>query len=128
VTPGGGVLVIDDEAAVRTLLRLNLEQEGYTVREAPDADTGVALARQSVPDLILLDIQMPNKDGWAVLTALRGDPVLCDVPVVMLTGIADEATEWRARELGAVAYVTKPVATDDLVRVVGRVTSSRRID
>jgi len=118
--------VVDDEAPVRTLLRLNLEHEGYTVSEAPDAATGVELARQSVPDLILLDIQMPDRDGWTVLTALQGDPALRDVAVVMLTGNADEATEWRARDLGAVAYVTKPVAIDDLVRVVDRVTSERR--
>jgi len=127
VTGAAQVLVVDDEAPLRTLLRLNLEHEGYTVSEAPDADAALALARRSFPDLILLDIQMPNRDGWAVLTAMRDDPVLSAVPVVMLTGNADESTEWRARELGAVAFVTKPVAIDDLLRIVGEVTARRPI-
>lgn len=124
---GGHVLVVDDEAPQRTLVRLNLEHQGYSVSEAVDADTGLGAAREAHPDLILLDIRMPKRDGWAMLTALRDDPALCHVPVVALTGDSDESSEWRARELGTIAYVTKPVDIDDLLRIVGEVMASRGI-
>ncbi len=114
------ILVVDDEASLRTLLRLVLEREGYDVREAGDGDRALEVARSIHPDAVLLDIGMPRKDGWAVLADLRSDPVLRAVPVVMLTGEADESTELRARDLGAVAYVAKPVSIEDAVRVVSR--------
>lgn len=115
------VLVVDDESAVRMLVRFHLEQEGYAVSEAGDADRALELVRRSPPALVVLDVHMPHKDGWAVLAAMREDPVLAAVPVVMLTADADESTEWRARDLGAVAFVSKPVSMDDLTRVIGNV-------
>jgi DNA-binding response OmpR family regulator len=69
---------------------------------------------------------MPTKDGWDVLSELREDPDVADVPVVMLTAQADEATEWRARELGAAAYIAKPVNLEDLLDVVVRVLAISR--
>ena len=113
--------MVDDEASVRTLVQVHLEQEGYGVRQAADADGALELARQSTPALVVLDLHMPHKDGWSVLAAMRDDPALVDVPVVMLTGDANESTEWRARELGAVAFVSKPVSMDDLMSLIGRV-------
>ena len=117
----GQILVVDDQAAVRTLVLVHLEQEGYSVREAADAGRALELAREAAPSLVVLDVHMPHRDGWAVLAAMRDDPALVDVPVVMLTADADESTEWRARDLGAVAFVSKPVSMEDLARVVGRV-------
>ncbi len=120
------MLVIDDEAALRIFLRLTLEQEGYSVADASEATSALALAREHPPDLILLDLGMPITDGWAVLTALGDDQELRTVPVVVFTGDADESSEWRAKELGASAYMTKPVDPVDLVRFVARVLTGSR--
>lgn len=68
--------------------------------------------------MILLDLAMPESDGWEVLRGLRGDPLLAEVPVIVLTARADESTEWRAKDLGAARYVTKSVSLDDLLRMV----------
>ncbi len=112
------ILVVDDDGSLRAILRLTLECEGYAVIEASDGDGALELARQKCPDLILLDIGMPTRDGWAVLAELRTDPSLSDIPVVMLTGEADESTEWRAREMGALQYITKPVDVEDVLSTV----------
>lgn len=118
------VLVVDDDATARTLVRLNLEFEGYTVSEAENGDRGLESARSSRPDLILLDVMMPGTEGLQVLAELRDDPLLRSTPVIMLTGRADEGTEWRARDLGAAAYVAKPVAVDDLLRTIACVLAT----
>jgi CheY-like chemotaxis protein len=114
------ILVVDDDASARRLLRLTLEHEGYEVSEASDGGEALALVRSDVPDLVLLDITMPKKTGWDLLSELRGDAKLSGTTVVMLTGQADEASERRARDLGAAAYVAKPVGMDDLVRALDR--------
>lgn len=117
---GQHILVVDDDGSLRRLLRLTLEGEGYTVTEASDGDRVLELARQGRPDLIFLDIGMPTKDGWAVLAELRTDPSVRDVPVIMLTGEAGESSEWRARDLGAVRYIAKPVSFEDVLSTVVR--------
>jgi CheY-like chemotaxis protein len=114
-------LIVDDEPGLRQLFRINLEHRDYRVSEAPDGFGAIDAARHDRPDLILLDLSMPNKDGWDVLAELGTDPDLGQVPVVILTGQADEGTEWRARELGAVTYVAKPVDIEDLVSAMERV-------
>ena len=100
------VLVIDDDATARDLMRRFLSREGFDVVTAADGDEGLALARELKPSVITLDVLMHEMDGWSVLQAIRADPALADIPVVMLS-ILDE--KQRGFALGASAYLTKPV-------------------
>jgi CheY-like chemotaxis protein len=111
------VLVVDDDDAVRTLMRRTLAREGFRVIEAPGGEEGLALAREHRPDVVTLDVIMPGMDGWSVLSAMKADPGLRDVPVVMLT-IADERGLGFA--LGASEFLTKPVDRGCLVGVLER--------
>lgn len=113
----GRVLVIDDEAPVRTLLRRFLTREGFAVEEAAGGEAGLALARAHHPDAITLDVMMPGMDGWEVLAALKGDPALADIPVIMLTVVDDKKTGYA---LGAAEYLTKPLDREHLRRVLHR--------
>jgi CheY-like chemotaxis protein len=111
------VLVIDDDAAVRDLLQRILAKEGFRVLPANGGEEGLRLARSVRPDAITLDVLMPGMDGWAVLAALKADPALADVPVVMLTIADDRALGFS---LGAVEYLTKPVDQPRLLGVLRR--------
>jgi hypothetical protein len=113
----GTVLVIDDDPSARALVRRHLAKAGYRVEEAEDGKTGLARARAAPPDVITLDVMMPGMDGWAVLTALKTDPKLADVPVIMLT-ILDE--QHLGFSLGATDYLTKPIDRRRLVEAVRR--------
>ena len=114
------VLVIDDDDRLRELYRINLEMRGAEVVEAGNGDDGLAIARTRPPAAIVLDLTMPGTDGWLVLEALKADVALSHIPVIVLTGHTDEEIEEDARKAGAVAFVAKPVDTDDFVRVVLR--------
>jgi CheY-like chemotaxis protein len=114
---GGKILVIDDEQTVRDLMRRFLAREGFDVVTAKDGEEGLTLARQLRPALITLDVLMPGLDGWSVLQALKADPELAEVPVVMLT-ILDEKNKGYA--LGASDYVTKPIDRERLRALLGR--------
>ncbi|MFI5234770.1 MAG: response regulator [Gemmatimonadales bacterium] len=113
----GRILVIDDEAAVRTLMRRFLTREGFIVDEAASGTAGLALARTTRPDAITLDVMMPGMDGWEVLAALKADPALADVPVIMLTVVDDKKLGYA---LGATEYLTKPIDREQLRRVLAR--------
>jgi signal transduction histidine kinase/CheY-like chemotaxis protein len=114
---GGKVLVIDDEQTVRDLMRRFLAREGFDVVTAKDGREGLELARQLRPALITLDVLMPEFDGWCVLQALKGDPELAQIPVLMLT-ILDEKHKGYA--LGASDYMTKPFDRDRLRAVLAK--------
>src|SRR5205085_12649041 len=86
----------------------NLEAAGLEVRQAVDGDEALALALEERPDLVLLDVMMPGRDGWTIASELRADPRTRDLPIVFLTARVDEVDRRRARDLGAVGYVTKP--------------------
>ena len=111
------MLVIDDDAAVRDLLQRSLSREGFRVLPAAGGEEGLRLARAARPDAITLDVLMPGMDGWAVLAALKADPALADVPVVLLTIADDKALGFS---LGAVEYLTKPVDRARLLRALRR--------
>ena len=117
--PGTGpaVLVIDDDPHARALLTRFLVREGYTVRTAADGVSGLELARAAPPQAILLDVMMPRMDGWAVLSALKDDPALADVPVIMVT-IQHE--RGLAFALGAADFLTKPIDWRRLKRVLAQ--------
>ena len=105
---GSLVLVVDDEAPVRMICSFNLEAAGLEVIEAVDGDDALAVIRGRRPDLVLLDVMMPNLDGWAVAGELQSDPRTREIPIVFLTARVDDVDRQRARQLGAVGYITKP--------------------
>lgn len=108
---GQRILVIDDEAHIRELLRLYLSREGYEVLEAADGETGLRLAAAPI-DLVVLDVLLPRKDGWQVCRELRART---KVPILMLTARDDEADIVVGLELGADDYVTKPFGPRELL-------------
>ena len=114
---GGTVLIVDDEKATHDLLERELSSAGYRIMHAAGGREGLRLAKQARPDVITLDIIMPDLDGWSVLKALKADPDLCDIPVVLVTIMRDRDLGFA---LGAVDYITKPLDREMLTRVVGR--------
>jgi PAS domain S-box-containing protein len=113
----GLVLAIDDDPNARELLTRFLSREGFSVRTASDGVSGLEMARAIRPNVILLDVTMPRKDGWAVLTEIRADPVLANVPVIMVTIIDEHSLGYS---LGASDYLLKPVEWDRLKEVMSR--------
>jgi two-component system, OmpR family, alkaline phosphatase synthesis response regulator PhoP len=102
------ILVVDDEAAIRLLCRVNLQADGFDVQEASDGVAAMRIAREWHPELILLDVMMPGEDGFAVAERIRDDPDLSGTRVMFLTARADIGDNERARGTGAVGHVTKP--------------------
>ncbi len=118
VAPADGrptVLVIDDDPVVGDLLTRFLTQEGFAVVCAASGEDGLRRAREVRPHAITLDIMMPQMDGWSTLTALRADPALASVPVILLTIIDDKSMGFA---LGATDYLLKPINTEHLARVL----------
>jgi DNA-binding response OmpR family regulator len=115
------VLVVDDEPDVLLLCRLNLEQRGHQVLEAPNGDEALDLAREGTPDLVVLDLMLPGIDGYQVLQALRADERTSGIPVLVLTAKSLQADRERSRQLGAAAFVTKPFLPDELCDKVDEV-------
>ncbi len=111
----GTVLVIDDEPAAREWVARFLAEEGFRPITAADGETGLRLARQFHPDVIILDVIMPRMDGWAVLTVLKSEPRLADIPVILLTMIDEQNLGYL---LGAADYLTKPVDRERLAAVL----------
>jgi CheY-like chemotaxis protein len=116
----GTVLVIDDDATARELIATHLAGNGFAVETAANGVDGLKRARELRPAAITLDIVMPNIDGWTILSALKGDPALADIPVVVVT-IVDE--QRRGIALGAAGYLTKPFDHERLVEILSRYRS-----
>ena len=102
------VLVVDDDKEVVRLLQAYLEQAGYGVLRAYDGETAVHLLRSSQPDLVLLDLMLPDRDGFDITRLVRSDPALAHIPIIMLTARVDDVDKIIGLELGADDYVTKP--------------------
>ncbi|HZS30154.1 MAG TPA: response regulator transcription factor [Gaiellaceae bacterium] len=118
------ILVVDDDADIRGLIRTLLEKEGATVYEAPDGRTALREFHARNPDLVLLDVAMPELDGWGVLERIRD---MADVPVLMLTARGQESDRVRGLQGGADDYVVKPFGRQELVaRVQSLLRRSRR--
>jgi DNA-binding response OmpR family regulator len=126
------VLVIDDEAPIRLLCRVNLEAEGMQVSEAGDGQSGLAKARDEQPDVILLDVMMPEMDGWQVAEELLSDRRTDSIPIIFLTARAEVRDRARGLDLGGVDYVTKPFNPVELAplveELVQRVEAGERED
>src|SRR6266508_3654395 len=111
----GRILIIEDEQDVAELMRYNLAKEGYGVRLVSNGLDGFQQARESRPDMILLDIMVPELNGWEVCRRLKQDPETRGVPVIMVTGRAEEGDKVLGFEMGADDYVTKPFSPRELV-------------
>jgi len=128
------ILLIDDDPDFVEATRLVLEEAGYEVRTALRGQEGLALARQKRPDLIILDIIMPERDGFMVCEELKADPELRDVPVMMLTSFAERVAETslavrQGMMLEAEDYVDKPVRPPELLRRIEKLlTRLKRSD
>ena len=112
------VLVVDDEAPIRLLCRVNLEAEGMDVLEAADGESGLEMARAERPDIVLLDVMMPGMDGWQVAERLFDDEATSQIPLVFLTARAELRDRARGLELGGVDYITKPFNPTELASTV----------
>ena len=119
--PGGSlqqgplVLIVDDDERVREYVRVNLEMEGYSVREAGSADEGLGVLEEVSPDLILLDVMMPEVDGWEMLRRVQQRHGVGAIPVVMFSGKVNEQSAAEATALGAQGFVGKPFDPQQLI-------------
>ncbi|SHF24060.1 two-component system, OmpR family, alkaline phosphatase synthesis response regulator PhoP [Desulfofundulus australicus DSM 11792] len=119
------ILVVDDEEHILELIRFNLEKEGYQVVTATDGNTAVEIARSQRPDLILLDVMLPEQDGLAVCRILQQEAATRRIPVIMISARGDELDKVLGLEMGADDYVTKPFSPRELVaRVKARLRRS----
>ena len=112
------VLIIEDDPNVRKFVAVNLSQRGYRTITAANGEDGLAQARAERPDLILLDLKLPGADGWTTLETLRAESDLASIPVIIITASAVKEEERRARQLGAVDYLVKPISVRQLLAAV----------
>ncbi len=122
----GTILVIEDDADIRNLLHFNLEKEGFTSIEAGDGVTGLAMAREQKPALVLLDLMLPGMDGFEVCRRLGSSPDTVEIPVLMLTARGEEMDRVVGLSLGADDYVVKPFSVRELMLRVRTVLRRRR--
>src|SRR5947208_2564621 len=119
--PGGStaeapvVLIVDDDPRLREYVRVNLEMEGYSVREAGDAEQGLSVLEESTPDLVLLDVMMPGVDGWEMLRRVQERHGVGAIPVIMFSGKVEELAAEEAASRGAQAFVGKPFSPQELI-------------
>ena len=107
-TTEGRVLIVDDEGAIRLICRLNLRSAGFETLEASDGVSALALARAERPDLILLDVMLPELDGWHVAEELAASDETRDIPIVFLSARSESGDQLRGHGTGGVGYITKP--------------------
>ncbi len=119
------VLLVEDDPAIAHMYRLQLELEGYLVLTAGEGEAGLSIAERFQPDLIVLDIGLPDMNGLTLLDTMRANDRLRDVPIVILTNFDDPDTERRSLELGARQFLAKSKTTPDaLANVVRRLSNS----
>jgi excisionase family DNA binding protein len=119
--PGGSagagpvVLIVDDDERLREYVRVNLEMEGYAVREAGNAEEGLSVLEEATPDLVLLDVMMPEVDGWEMLRRVQERHGVGSIPVIMFSGKTEEQTEGEAAARGAQGFIGKPFNPQQLI-------------
>jgi two-component system alkaline phosphatase synthesis response regulator PhoP len=122
-TTGAQILIVDDDKEIVRLVRAYLEKAGYQVLTAYDGETALHILRRDRPALVVLDLMLPDRDGWDITRLVRGDPGLAETPIIMLTARVDDTDKIIGLELGADDYVTKPFNPRE---VVARVRSVLR--
>jgi two-component system alkaline phosphatase synthesis response regulator PhoP len=109
------ILVVDDDQEIVRLLRAYLERDGYQVLAAYDGEKALHILRHEHPDLVVLDLMLPDRDGWEVTRIVRGDPALAATPIIMLTARIEDQDKIAGLEIGADDYVTKPFNPREIV-------------
>lgn len=112
------VLIVDDEPHIVLSLRFLLERAGYRTAAAADGEEALALARQLKPDVVLLDIMLPARNGYEVCRALKADPELHGIPVILVSAKGQEVEIVKGLEMGAAAYVTKPFGNAEILEAI----------
>jgi DNA-binding response OmpR family regulator len=112
------ILAVDDEPNILMSIEFILDMEGYEVHSAHDGEEALEMARRVRPDLILLDVNMPRKDGYEVCRILRGQEDMAGMKVIMLTAKGQTLEKKKGLEVGADEYVTKPFSADDLLQTI----------
>ena len=112
------VLIVDDEPMARTLLRLMLVRAGFNVIEADGGVEALQKVKTSKPHLMILDVMMPEMDGFAVCKAVRNDEATSDLPIIMLSAKTDQDSMEKGLSLGATKYLTKPISPEELTNHV----------
>lgn len=112
------ILIVDDEPNIVLSVEYLLKREGFEVQTAGDGQAAIEMLAQSRPDLMILDVMMPRKNGFEVCTEVRADPALSDLPIILLSAKGREAEIAKGLSLGASAYITKPFSTHELVNKV----------
>jgi CheY-like chemotaxis protein len=115
---GKTILVVDDDPEIVTMLSLRLGKRGYRVLTAIDGVAALASAKRDQPDLVILDVMMPGKNGWEVARAIRQDPTTGKIKVVMLTAIGESVNELTSPLYGADAHIDKPFEFEKLERTL----------
>ena len=126
----GRVLVVDDTDQIRTLIRVNLELEGYEVIEAHDGDEALEILSddsQPLPDVITVDALMPRRDGWWTVSMIRADPVLAEIPIIMVTASVQSHHRAQAEQAGVDGFVAKPFEPDELRALIGILAVGGRV-
>lgn len=123
--PGTRVLIIDDSATIVALLRRMMRQNELATLEAGDAETGIEIARNEVPDLIFLDIVLPGMNGFAALRMLRRDPVTRDIPIIMISGNEQATEEFYVQRIGADDFMKKPFSRTEVFARIERLLDER---
>jgi CheY-like chemotaxis protein len=119
------LLIADDEAGIRSLVRMTLESDAYEIVEASNGEEAVELAREHHPELLLLDVMMPKLDGFEACRTLKEDPATSDIVIVMLTARAQQSDFDRGVAAGADEYFTKPFSPVALIKLVEDIYSTR---
>lgn len=119
------VLAIDDSRTIRSLVQKVMEEAGFQCSLADDGVQGVARFQQDPPDVVITDINMPNMDGYGVISAIRGGAIRRDVPILVLTTESAPHLKAKARDAGATGWIVKPFDDTAIVAVVRRVTGAR---
>ncbi|MCU7892024.1 MAG: response regulator [Candidatus Thiodiazotropha sp. (ex Ustalcina ferruginea)] len=114
------ILIVDDEPNIVLSVEYLMKREGYQVTTANDGQTALELLSETKPDLLILDVMMPRKNGFEVCSEIRADPTLSRLPILMLSAKGREAEIKKGVSLGADAYITKPFSTHDLVDMVNK--------
>jgi CheY-like chemotaxis protein len=119
------VLVIDDEAKALTLLKCSLEEYGFTVNTAVSGQEGIAQAQKLVPQVIILDVRMPEMDGWETCIKLKQNIVTKGIPVIFLTALSEKRNIERARTVGGALLLTKPIDPYELANKIKSISEER---
>ncbi len=122
----GSILIVDDSDNIRNVLQMNFEWLGYEVRCAKDGEEALRIVKRDNPDLIILDVMMPRRNGYQVCRALKADERTREIPVVFLTAKDQEGDRFWGRDCGADEYLTKPFSAARLEQVIARLISRRR--